>query len=260
MSPTVAEAEHDRGVRCELVVPDGLLAPCEFGAEQPKLSFALIGDSHAARLRAGFSVVARDQGWRGYAITRNSCAFTTAGRTLPEPQYSQCVRWKEQIPAWLARHPEVSTVFVGQLTRDVADFAGTADPFAAKVATYTNAWRLLPPSVKHIVVIRDTPELVEGTLACVDRAVAARQPPGTTCAVPRDTALAPDPAATAATRLASPRFQTIDVTPFFCDRRLCYPVVGGVLAYKDITHVTPQFAETLGPYLLREVQRVSASW
>jgi hypothetical protein len=28
-------------------------------------------------------------------------------------------------------------------------------------------------------------------------------------------------------------------------------VVGGVLVYKDLSHLTPQFATTLGPYLDR---------
>jgi hypothetical protein len=31
-------------------------------------------------------------------------------------------------------------------------------------------------------------------------------------------------------------------------------VVGGVLVYKDENHLTPLFARTLGPYLLRAVR------
>ena len=35
---------------------------------------------------------------------------------------------------------------------------------------------------------------------------------------------------------------------------------GGVVAYKDITHLTPTFSGTLGPYLLAQVRDAAASW
>jgi len=41
------------------------------------------------------------------------------------------------------------------------------------------------------------------------------------------------------------------MTRFMCDRRRCFPVVGGALAFKDGQHLTDVFATTLGPYLLR---------
>ena len=47
--------------------------------------------------------------------------------------------------------------------------------------------------------------------------------------------------------------RSIDLTNFFCDARYCYPVVGGVLAYKDQNHITPTFARTLAPYIERGV-------
>ncbi len=43
-----------------------------------------------------------------------------------------------------------------------------------------------------------------------------------------------------------------------CGRRTCLPVVGGALVHKDETHLTRVFATTLGPYLLRHVDRAFA--
>ena len=85
-------------------------------------------------------------------------------------------------------------------------------------------------------------------------------PSGPACALPRATALAPDPAATAVTRTASPRVQLLDLTDFMCDRARCYPVVGGSLVDKDHTHLATGFSTTLGPYLLRRLDRLRASW
>src|SRR3954466_4170757 len=80
----------------------------------------------------------------------------------------------------------------------------------------------------------------------------ARRPAGPACALPRREALDPHPAPAAAKR-AGGRASPLDLTPFFGDARRCFPVIGGVLVYKDTTHLTGLYARTLGPYLLRAV-------
>jgi hypothetical protein len=106
------------------------------------------------------------------------------------------------------------------------------------------------------VVIRDSPEARYDTLTCVGRAQARGEPAGPACAVPRAVALPADPAAAAAEELGSDRVRGVDLTSFFCGPSRCFPVVGGVLVYKDENHLTPLFARTLGPYLLRAVRGV----
>ena len=62
-----------------------------------------------------------------------------------------------------------------------------------------------------------------------------------------------DALAAAAASLRSSRVRLIDLTPHFCDEARCYPVIGGALVQRDETHLTPVFATTLGPYILRAV-------
>jgi hypothetical protein len=245
ITPTVSAAASDRGTPCERTEPLGLVTPCAFGAEHPAATFALIGDSHAGQLRSAFDHVAAAMNWRGYALIRNSCSFVARGRELPQPTFDRCVTFKQQLPQWLRQHPEVSTVFVVGLTRDAG-----ANPAEGSL----EAWRTLPKTVTKIVVIRDTPEQRADALACVERAVAAGEPAGTACATPREQALPPDPAVAAAKQIGAP---TIDLSRYFCDDANCFPVIGGVLAYKDFTHLTPTFAKTLGPYLLEDVRRIA---
>jgi SGNH domain (fused to AT3 domains) len=236
--PDGVERGAARGAPCARTAPLGLVEPCVFGRKGGE-TFALIGDSHANALRSAFAVAADRLGWRGYALTRNGCPYVRDGRALPEPDFSECATFKQQVPAWLAQHPEVTTVFVIGLPRNAA----SQDP-----ALWVAAWQALP--VERIVVLRDTPELREDTLACVNAATAK---PGSTCAVPRATALAPDPAVSAAAQLGA---RTIDLSRHFCDEDRCFPVVGGVLAYQDLTHVTPAFAATLGPFLTKDLERL----
>lgn len=122
------------------------------------------------------------------------------------------------------------------------------------------AWTALPATVKHIVVIRDTPVNTPKTIACVKRAIVRHKRAADVCAVPRSMALKRDSAISAVARLRSPRYETVDLTKFFCGRRMCYPVIGGVLVRKDVDHVTSVFSTTLGPFLLTKVDRLAATW
>jgi hypothetical protein len=86
------------------------------------------------------------------------------------------------------------------------------------------------------------------------RALRRRHATGARCAVSRAFGLARDAIVTAAGRAGVP---VLDLTPFFCDSR-CYPVIGGALVVRDANHLTGTYASTLGPYLVRAFDRLTA--
>jgi hypothetical protein len=262
--PTPAQAPTLPNAPCTAIVQDQGLQVCEFGvpAARASATFALVGDSHAGGWRAAAQAVARAKDWHGFSITHTSCPLSTAVRNLADPErFALCAQWKTQVFQWFAAHPEVSTVFVAGLSggRGVVPTPGMSE-FETSVAGYIGAWNALPATVKHIVVIHDTPKVLAGTAACVERAMARRERAGVVCAVPRGRALDPDPLVAAAHRLHSTRVQVVDLRRLFCDRRLCYPVIGGALVFRDVTHMTATFAATLGPYLLHDVDRLITAW
>jgi hypothetical protein len=239
---------------------------CAFGVDAGHATetIAIVGDSHAGGLRAAVATVARAHGWRGLSITHSSCPLSTAVRALPDPVlFQRCADWKTRVFAWFQRHPEIHTVFVAGLSGGSGVLpAGGQDRFATAVAGYVGAWNALPPTVRHIVVMRDTPKARHTTAACIERAMALRRDAGIACAVPRSGALDPDPLVVAAARMRSPRVQVVDLTGAFCSDRLCFPVIGGALVFRDVTHLTAVFAATLGPFLQRQVDGLmgSAAW
>jgi hypothetical protein len=259
VTPSPSEAPLIPSATCEPVEP--VINACAFGvpAASAKGTVALVGDSHADQWRAALDVAAEALGWQGVSITRPSCPFSAASNDLSGPQHSQCIEWTHLVIQWLRTHREVSTVFVTDHFAAVRAPRGESQHLA-EVAGYTDAWKALPSSVKHIVVIRDTPYARYNTLACVQQAIAKRQDAGRVCALPRSRFLRGDPEVVAARRLSSPRVQVINLTKFFCDERLCYPVVGGALVYRDAGHITRLFATTLGPFLLEGIDRLSTSW
>jgi hypothetical protein len=239
------------------------LIVCRFGVPHADAveTVALVGDSHATHWRAAFEVVAQDRRWEGLSITHTACPFTKAVKLVGQPRRSQCRRFTRELIRWFRRHPDVRTIVLAELTstKGVLTRPGQS-VFDAEVAGYLAAWKALPRTVRHLVVIRDTPQIGSGTLGCVERAMARHLPAGPACAVWRAGAIKPDPAAVAASRLRSRPIDTVSLNRFICDRARCYPVVGGALVYKDTHHLTRVFGTTLGPYLLRRLRRVMAAW
>ena len=262
--PSPAQARKLPNSPCAPVEHGAAMTVCGFGADPAAATrtVALVGDSHAGHWRAALDVVARARGWRGLSIAHTSCPLSKAVRNLEEPdRFRACVAWKRAVFAWFERHPEVGTVFVGGLTggRGVIPPRGQS-AFAASVRGYRRAWAALPATVRRIVVIRDTPKMRGDTGACVERALADDRQPGASCAVSRRAALDRDPMIVAAAGMRSDRVRTVKLTEFFCDRRRCYPVIGGALVLRDQNHLTAVFSTTLGRYLLRKVDALLAGW
>lgn len=228
---------------------------CAFGAAPSAVAptVALLGDSHAEHWRAALAVVARREGWRGVSITRSRCPFSLAKKP-PRP----CFRWAYRVLQWLKEHPAVRIVFVSS---DV-DSAVSSPPRrvkATKIDGYQRAWTALPASVEEVFVFHDVPKANERlTSRCVERNVARHRKAGVRCARPRAVALRPDPEVAAAERFASELVKVIDLTPFMCDDRKCFPVVGGALVIKDVGHLTRTFSTTLGRFVQRAVSRLRA--
>ena len=255
--PTPEEALLTPNAPCKIVARD-LPYTCEFGVSAPAAdrTVALIGDSHATHWRAALEVVAQARGWRGYSLTRPGCPLSLATPDIDRARRVSCTRWRKAVFAWFGRHPKVRTVFVSQLAGIGvrAPRGRNADEHA--IQGFIRAWRRLPRTVREIVVLRDTPVARERTPDCVERAMRRKRPAGAACAIPRRIAIRRDHAAIAAVRPGTGRVHLIDFTRFMCSPKLCYPVVGGVLVHKDITHMTPLFASTLGPFLLSSVNRM----
>ena len=254
--PTPVAARRPTEPTCEFLAADRFLCEFQNVPGRPNQTAALIGDSHAGHWRTALEPTATARGWRGLAVVRTACAFSTAERGIPEPRRSGCKRWNTRVVRWLKDHPEVKTVFHSQVAGGTPVMTRSRDKFGAAVKGYIARWRSLPPSVERIVVLRDTPGTGGRTAACIQRALDRERDAGKVCARARSRALRRDPVAVAARRSGDPRVRVVDMTPYFCGRSQCHPVVGGALVYKDDGHLTEVFARTLAPYVQRELDRL----
>jgi hypothetical protein len=257
VEPTPDQAQLQPNLACVRGQVTATVTDCAYGAAAATATqtVALLGDSHAAHWRAAMDYVGQRMGWRVLEIATPHCPFSLAMPNFGEPGSSACLRWNQEVLEWLDQNPSIATVFVSANTRAPVVSPPGWTARTTRVDGYLRAWAALPVSVTRLIVIRDTPTERFDTHDCVRRAIAARRPAASRCALRRAEALAPD-AEVLAARLAPRRPPVIDLTSYFCSRRRCFPVVGGVLVHKDGDHMTQLFARTLGPYLLRRVNRV----
>lgn len=261
--PSPANAQYVPPADCQVVFRSRALFVCGWGLapERASKTIALIGDSHAAHWRPALEVLIHRNGWRAVSMSRAGCPLTTAYAKLPTVARSNaCGRWNRAVRRWLRRHPEVSVVFVAQHRITVVPRGGRSASTTLRRG-YTGAWRnLLANSVRHVIVLRDTPRDRPETQACVQAAIGSGRDAGQACAVPRGYALPPDPAVAAARGMHNPRVQVVDLSSVFCGGDVCLPVIGGALVHRDTEHMTRQFVASLGPILTDAVDRLAHAW
>lgn len=258
--PTPADALLMPPASCSPI--EAPLSACTFGtsADSAGATVALVGDSHAEHWRATLWPVTKALSWSGVSVTHASCPLTRATLRTSAKKQKECEKYNRDVTQWLVDHPEVGTIFTSNHPGQVVT-KRRADSRATRVAGVLRAWRALPASVEHIVVIRDDPHMKAWTLRCVTRAIRKHRDAGRACTFSRRKTVQFSPDVAAARKLRSPRVQVIDLTHFFCGRRVCYPVIGGALVYKDYyDHLTAIYARTLAPYLLGKLERLMASW
>lgn len=253
VTPTPFDALLQGSAPCTPESRVGVFSVCAFGQSRAlaQWNVALVGDSHAGHWRGALVEVAAQAGWRGRSMTRAGCAISVAApANQPRERQRGCRRFNRAVIRFLETNPEISTVFV----------AANAENRQGPPSAFARAWRRLPASVRHIVVLRDTPQRTQNTFSCIQSAMARGANAGRACAAPRAAMLRPDKQVQAAMRWPSRRVDVIDLSRHMCSTRLCFPVVGGALVNRDIDHLTDTFARSLGPFLLRRLQTLMRRW
>jgi SGNH domain (fused to AT3 domains) len=260
--PSLANIDKQTESACNYMV-EKTLTVCAFGMYPHRRTVALVGDSHSWHLRGALDYVAHKLVWGGWSVTAPGCSFSDAVKSLPAGLRESCMPWFKLVKAWFKRHREVSTVFLSQLNS--TPVAGTSGAAAAtlRINAYKRAWtQLLPKTIKHVVVISDTPDPRDDVLECLAQTPAGGPAdPAVACATPRAQALGTDIGGLAVKALHSKRYAFVDMTQYFCDAAICPPIIGGALVPRDgLGHITPAFAASLGPFLLRRLQTLMKGW
>ena len=223
---------------------------CTMGDPDGSKTVAIVGDSHALALFEPLLDLAQARGWKVRGILLNSCSASLPIRYINPSSETACNTWRTDVASRIANDHSISLVITSGFTR------GQPGPTmkssrAQVVADYAGLWARWTAAGKRVVVIEDVP-LTSG--ASVPDCVAATAPAVDPCTRPRSSALAFDPVVSAAHE-GNAQVTLIDLTSAFCDASLCHSVIGGLIAYRDASHVSGSFALTLTSRLERAIPR-----
>lgn len=239
------------GKGCQIVGADTTVKGCEVGDPAGKVRLAIVGDSHAANYVPSLQLIAKAEHWSLTTYLHSGCPLTTA---LITPS---CNTWKAATLERLQQE-RYDVVFVAAMSRTpwphgMVHHAGqmTAQTRDDSAAAYAKAWVQLQQVGSSVVALRDNPDPAIGGVPDVPSCV-EQHGDGAACDVRQADALLDDPVAEAAR--TTPGVTLIDSTSMFCADGTCPAVIGGVVVYRQLQHVTQTYARSMAPFLQPRVR------
>ncbi|WP_210480611.1 acyltransferase family protein [Naasia sp. SYSU D00948] len=267
--PCFGAAALADGANCPEVAPDGTIYPdpivapadtgdhgsppcqqgsstavivCSYGSDDASAPrYALAGDSHAAQWMVAMAELAESEGWHLDTYLRSGCGLSTvAAEGLGSA--ARCAEWNANA---LERIVEGRYDVVVVSTRSSLLGGGEkpAEQIERNAAEMQASWSAIEASGARVVVLRDTPQPVNAGIRDMPGCVVAEGLEE--CSFPVEDGLVTDPQVVAAREAGVP---VVDLSDYFC-REICSPVVGGVLVYRDGSHVSALYIKTLTPFL-----------
>jgi peptidoglycan/LPS O-acetylase OafA/YrhL len=238
------------------VYPDGcssqftdasIKKPCAYGDTASPTTVVLFGDSHAAQWFPALEAVAQQRDWKLVVVTKTACSAASVRiyqATLKRP-FDECVRWRESAWGYIASlRPAMVVMSSAAAGGDLADPAQRPDD--VWTAGWVRTTEQLAATGAKLYLIDDTPYQSSDTPECLS--THPRDPQA--CVVAAGRAL-PQPARRrmVADALTAKGVTVVDPTAWFCTATRCPVIIGNVLVYRDVSHVTATYIRLLAPLL-----------
>jgi len=233
-SPDFAKDDVSLGLtRCLMwpPYPDQALV-CHFGdTTDPARRVALFGNSHAGHWTEAIGAIARKHHWQLDTYILGACDPTLI------PLFNHCADIGAKTAAALLAG-QYDLVVLSTQDRDPQSSA----------ATYVPTLQGLTATDNNVLVIRDTPAPGDQTQLVAD-CLAVHPKDWSACDGRTRDWIGADPVTRAAKELGGPHVFRVNVNKYFCKKARCPAVIGGVIPYRDASHLTVTFAKSLIPYL-----------
>lgn len=245
--------------RCEdqFEIPfDGHGTVCTYlPGDDPELTVAVIGDSHAEQWLGPIEEIARNQNWLTYSFLKGGCALA-----LPDEETADDPEFAAACNAWMGD----LLLEISELDPDLVISVGTRSPVANQSEDVDfGENEQIPPGMEEalaaleqngtpIVLLRDNPRFSFNAFECADAlwdgdtGAPAAMGANPDCGVSRGRALA---SKNPAESLVRPGLAAVDMTDRLCKAGSCPALIGNVFVYLDDNHLTSTYARTLAPSL-----------
>ncbi len=252
---------YDDGSGCQTGV--GVAEPkvCMSGDIKASRTLLIVGDSKIGQWQTVLDRLGRAEGWRVAQVTKSACAFTDVLFTRESVPVTDCREWGRAAMAEIMKlRPDLVLTSQGSQP-DLRHATGAA---ATKIRTemvdgLASYWRTLERAGIPVVALLDNPEPPDPAGIQVYECVAQHPKALNECAF--DEAAGARRSAETLQRAAAakvPGVGVIDMADTICpDDGRCAAVIGDVLVYRQGSHLTRTFINSMAPQLARELFRVS---
>jgi peptidoglycan/LPS O-acetylase OafA/YrhL len=245
--PSPADATQDlpQAQRDGCVVSDdeNEVVVCEYGDPDGSLDVALVGDSKILQWQPVIAQIAERRGWRITTYFKSACAFAEPLYDLDDQQRSNCAEWNRSALAQLKQDSPDVVVTTGRQVFDGID-DGDLAAGAEMIAAW---WSELQRAGIRVVPLLDNPAPDFEVYECV----AEHMDDISQCSFDRDDAVARSGAKfqVAAAELLSLE-TAVDIADIVCPvEERCPAVIGGVLLFRQGSHLTNTFIESTADLL-----------
>ncbi|MGH3434497.1 MAG: SGNH hydrolase domain-containing protein, partial [Thermocrispum sp.] len=243
----------DKG--CQVDVASAEPNACTYGDPDGERTIALVGDSKALQWISALDIIGQEKGWRVVTYTKSACTFADATISQDGKPYATCTQWNKAVTdKLLADKPAVvlSSQGKNKALDDPQDAQGGASQ-ETMVAGMKDRWSELTRAGISVAVLRDNPhpdEDISPVYECVDDHRENLAKCGFDRADGEDKGGGP---AQLEAVEATPDVQLVDLNDYLCPGDVCPPVIGDVLVYRQGSHLTKTYVNSLAPRLERKL-------
>lgn len=252
---------------CQQKAGASAVLACSYGATNSDVEVAIVGDSKANQWLPAFDDAAATLGVKITVMTKSACAFTDAPTLRDGQPYPSCDEWNGKVEAeLLERHP--AAVFTSMVNPQ----ANVEGDEATRRHTMTQglASRLLTLRDAGIktVVIGDNPHPSDAVYVCVgehpddvDQCNFSREEGTARSALPvqRDAVELAGGSVVGFDTAELGQFPVLlDPTDYICPGKegQCGSVIGNALVYRQGSHLTATYVQTLAPQIQKILEAV----
>lgn len=239
------------GDGCDVKIEEVALELCAYGDPEGTKTVVLAGDSKALQWFTPLESIARENGWRLVLATKSVCGFAGAIRPGADgAPYTDCGSYNEALLDELLKI-RPAAVITNQVHETAYDDAGelTEEAMVDGLASY---WSQLEEAGIDVITLLDNPPPHDVPVGDSEVYMCVAEFPTQLdrCAFER-----PGSAATSwasAQVGAAERVQDVDVidmNDLLCNKDVCPAVIGGVLVYRQGSHITDTYARSMTPVL-----------
>lgn len=221
---------------------------CTLGKVDATRSIAVVGDSHATAWLSAFHKIGLDYGWKIRTYTRGACTPTMADPIPEEADEGRISCAKAMRTVWrlIAGTADIKIVVTAgsQTAKKYAAVPGLSMP-RPNIDGFTRLWDSWRGAGKTVVVFPEVPRPGRDVPVCLMNMSAPW------CAEDRTRAFSHGTMLTWAARwrMGQPNFRYPLLNDRFCDSGRCYAQVGGVITFRDFSHITNTYSRLMAPYI-----------